>query len=127
MFNFIKKIFKVYPTNKEIFERAKKGDKSILTLPKEKLMIKNEWGETPLHWLAARGVKEILEVDKSLLMIQDNEWGNTPIHYLASNGVKEILRVDKELLMIQNNNGWTPIHCLADNEIEIPEELKRYI
>ena len=57
MFNFIKKIFKVYPTNKEIFEAARKGDKSILTLPKEKLMIKDNDGTTPISYLDGCEVK----------------------------------------------------------------------
>ena len=74
-------------TNEEIFEAAREGDKSILKLPKEKLMIYDNIRETPIHWLARNGVKEILEVDKSLLMIKNNS-GNTPIHLLATNGVE---------------------------------------
>jgi hypothetical protein len=46
MFNFINKIFKSNITDEEIFEKAKNGDKSILTLPKEKLMIKEKDGYT---------------------------------------------------------------------------------
>ena len=53
--------------------------------------------------------------------------GWTPIHILADNKVKEVIKVDKSLLTIKDKWGNTPIHYLADNEIEIPEELKRYI
>ena len=73
-------------TNEEIFEAAKKGDKSILKLPKELLHIQNEYGETPIHLLADKGVKEILKLDKSLLMIKNND-GETPIHWLALKGI----------------------------------------
>ena len=50
-------------------------------------MIKNNDGETPIHWLAINKVKEILKLDKSLLIIKNND-GKTPIHYLASRGVE---------------------------------------
>ena len=115
-------------TNEEIFEAAKKGDKSILKLPKEKLMIKNAdgWNNTPIHWLAHNEVKEILKLDKDLLMIQD-KYGRTPIHEMASVGVKEILKLSLDMLTILNKDGWTPVHYLADNKVEIPEELKQYI
>ena len=126
MLNLIKKIFKLYPSNEKIFEAAKRGDKSILKLPKEKLIIKDKYGWIPLHWLAFNKVKEILSLDKSLLKIMDDD-GETPIHYLADKGVKEILKLDKSLLIIKNNNGDTPIHWLARRGVEIPEELKQYI
>lgn len=41
----------------EMFNKAKNGDKSILTLPKEKLMIRDNDGWTPIYWLAIRGVE----------------------------------------------------------------------
>jgi len=73
--------------NEKIFEKANKGDKSILKLPKERLMIKNNAGWTPVHYLAMDGVKEILDLDKELLTIKD-KYGCTPVHYLAINGIK---------------------------------------
>jgi len=66
-------------SDEEIFARARRGDKSILKLPKERLIIKDEYGWTPIHWLARRGVKEVLKLDKGLLMIKDND-GCTPVH-----------------------------------------------
>ena len=56
------------------------------------LMIKNNDGETPIHYLARYGVKEILELPKDLLMIKD-KWGWTPIHWLA---IRE-LKIPEEL------------------------------
>ena len=109
-----------------VFERAKKGDKSILKLPKELLMIKDKYGWTPIHWLARNGVKEVLDLDNELLIIQDTD-GWIPIHWLAKRGVKEVLNLPKELLMIQNIDGCTPVHYLAKRGIEIPEELKHLI
>ena len=71
-------------SDEEIFEAARKGDKSILKLPKEKLMIKDIKGDTPIHYLAFNEVKEILKLDKSLLRIK-NRYGWTPVHYVAAN------------------------------------------
>ena len=113
-------------SDEEIFERAERGDKSILKLPKEKLMIKDKWGETPIHYLAVGGDKEILNIDKSLLMIKDND-GETPIHYLAFNGVKEILKLDKSLLMIKDNDGYTPTHYLPRTGIEKFKKGMKYL
>ena len=83
-------------SDKEIFEAAKKGDKSILSLPKEKLMIKNNKGWTPVHILAFNKVKEILKLDKSLLRIKDNA-GWTPIHYLVRTGIEKFKKGMKYL------------------------------
>ena len=60
------------------------------------------------------------------LIIKDN-YGWTPIHEMASVGVKEILKLSLDMLTILNKDGWTPVHYLADNKVEIPEELKQYI
>ena len=112
-------------SDEEIFERAERGDKSILKLPKEKLMIKNN-GWTPIHWLAIDKVKEILSLDKSLLKIMDDD-GETPIHYLANKEVKEILKLDKSLLRIKNNDGYTPIHYLVRTGIEKFKKGMKYL
>ncbi len=72
--------------------------------------VKDKYGETPLHWLAWKEVKEIIHhpsVDK----VKDNN-GATPLHCLAQYGVKDILHhpsVDK----VKNTYGWTPLHGLA--------------
>ena len=111
---------------KTIFKKARMGDTSILLKPKYLLIIKGKLGNTPVHYLASRGVKGVLKLDKSLLMIKNND-GWTPIHLLAYNGVKEVLELDKSLLMIKSNYGNTPLHWLAINRVEILEELKQYI
>ena len=83
-------------SDKEIFDAAEKGDKSILSLPKEKLMIKNKSGNTPIHYLADMRRKEILKLDKSLLVIKDNN-GETPIHYLVRTGIEKFKKGMKYL------------------------------
>jgi len=48
-------------------------------------MIQDNYGCTPIHWMAQQGVKEVLKLDKELLMIK-NMWGWTPIHCLVHIG-----------------------------------------
>jgi len=50
-------------------------------------MIKDRNGWTPVHYLAYKGVKEVLSLDKELLKIK-NDVGETPIYWLAWNRVK---------------------------------------
>ncbi len=72
--------------------------------------VKDDYGQTPLHHLALKGVKGVLQhpfVDK----VKDT-FGNTPLLELAYKGVKEVLdhpSVDK----VKNNVGKTPLHLLA--------------
>ena len=103
-----------------IFNRAINGDKSILKLPKEDLMIQNEWGETPVHCLSRWGFKEILNLPKEVLKIQDND-GETAIYELAWKGVKEIRKLPKELLSTKNKKGRTPISILNQTLINNKE------
>ena len=110
-----------------VFKKAEEFDTSILKLPKYLLTIKKDkYGWTPIHYLAYKGVKEIITLDKELLMIKDED-GCTPIHLLAERGVKEILKLPKYLLIVENDYGWTPLHWLAWNRVEIPEEYKELI
>ena len=112
-----------------IFKKAGDGDKSILKLPKEALMIKDENGDTPVHWLSYNGdksiLKSILKLPKELLMSK-NKYGRTPVHYLAWAGVKEILRLPKELLVIKDENEVTPINLLVSYFFRrgIPNNIK---
>jgi len=99
--------------NKEIFRRAMIGDKSILKLPKEYLLIEDTFGFNPVHYLAQKRVKEILKLPKELLVIK-NKLGQTAIHYLAHEGVEEILTtLPKELLYIKNDWDQTPLDILS--------------
>ncbi len=76
-------------TDKEIFEKAMHGDKSIIKLPEDKLKIKDRFWNTPIHYLAMEGVKEVLKLPEELLMIK-NEFGDTPLYYVTrSSGVTE--------------------------------------
>ena len=121
----IKKI-KLSKLDKEyIFRKAKAGDKSILKLPKEALMIKDKYGNTPIHLLADKGIKEILKLPKELLSVR-NKYGWTPIHILGDRGIKEILRLPKELLVIKDENEVTPINLLVSYFFRrgIPNNIK---
>ncbi len=69
-------------TKDNIFEEIEK--KNYLEVLKSNLVdkVKDHEGWTPLHWLAWKGVKEIIHhpsVDK----VKDHD-GDTPLHYLAS-------------------------------------------
>lgn len=109
-----------------IFKKAMDGDKSILKLPKESWMIKDEWGNTPIHWLARKKVRDILKLPKELLIIK-NKYGRTPVHMLADRGVKEILKLPKEILLIKNEIGNNSIHKLTEwyvkEILDLPREL----
>jgi len=110
-----------------VFKKAEEFDTSILKLPKYLLTIKKDkYGWTPIHYLAYKGVKEIITLDKELLIVKDNN-GNTPIHLLAMSGVKEVLNLDKKFLSTENDDGNTPIHELADKGVKIPEKYKELI
>jgi len=119
----------------DIFNRARDGDKSILKLPKEDLMIKDSDWWTPIHFLAWEGVKEILKLHKELLMVK-NKYGNTPVHSFAHafelgnisvSDIEEILKLPRDILRIKNDKGETPITILSDKGIEIPEKFKDLI
>ena len=99
----------------DVFNRAEKGDLSILKLTNDVLSIKNKDGNTIIHLLAIyfsiNAGKEIVKLPKELLLIK-NKYGNNPIHLLAMNSSKEILKLPKELLSIKNKKGQTPVEIL---------------
>ena len=78
---------------KSLFERAKKGDVSILSDPNCSI-VKNNDGWTPLHWLARAGKIEVLS-HKDCSLVKDN-YGRTPLHLLAWKGKIEVSHL-KEL------------------------------
>jgi len=100
----------------DIFKRARKGDKSILKLPKESLLIKDKDGWNPVHYLAKEGVIDILDLPKSILMSTTNKQA-TPIHWLADTTKKEVIAkicgLPVELLSMRDIDGETPVHWLA--------------
>jgi len=84
--------------------------------------VKDQHGNTPLHLLAWRRVKDVLDhpsVDKV-----KNQHDQTPLHLLARCGVKEILNhpsVDK----VKDKNGYTPLHDLAHWNYLTKEDLRK--
>ena len=63
-----------------IFNEAIKGNRKVLKSPLVD-KVKDNYGNTPLHWLTENGVKEVLE-HPSVDQVKD-KWGNTPLHLLA--------------------------------------------
>jgi len=106
-------------TKKNIWEETRKGNLEVL---KSDLVdkVKDNW--TPLHILAYKEVKDILNhpsVDK----VKDND-GWTPLHWLARYGVRETLdhpSVDQ----VKGNDGRTPLHFLAYRKHITKEDLRK--
>ena len=91
-------------TDKQIWAKAKSGDSSILSDPRVSTL-KNEYGETPLHLLADRGVKEVLKhPDVSKVK---NEYGDTPLHYSALEGIHKVW-FHPDFDKVKNDFGETP-------------------
>lgn len=103
---------------KDIFRRAKRGDKSILKLPNKFLTMKenNRFEWNPVHYLAQNHVVEILDLPKSILMSTESR-KETPVHRLADTVKKEVIKKLLELpvglLTMQDKDGETPVHWLA--------------
>jgi len=96
-------------TEDNIFEETRKNNLEVL---RSDLVdkVKDEDGNTPLHFLADNGIKNVL-LHPSVDKVKDND-GDTPLHHLAYDGVKEVLdhpSVDK----VKDNYGWTPLQLLA--------------
>jgi hypothetical protein len=101
----------------DLFDRAKQGDLSVLDYPNSYLLLTNNYGNTPVHCLARKGVLEIINLrffskNKKVLFAQ-NKLGQTPIHILAELGIKQIINLPEEFLKIRDNAGQTPAHYLA--------------
>lgn len=96
-------------SDKELFERAYKGDISILD-DSNVAKIRDEWGYTPLHFLAKAGKIEILK-HPDVARVK-SKWGNTPLHLLARKGRIEVLK-HPDVAKVKNNDGDTPLHWLA--------------
>ncbi len=96
-------------TEKNIFDEARKSNLEALRSDFVD-KVKDNYGWTPLHELAYRGVKETLS-HPSVDTIKDNDdW--TPLHFLAWNGIKDVLShpsVDK----VKDRYNRTPLHRLA--------------
>ena len=82
------------------------------------VMVRNDYGLTPLHYAAGAGTLSTL---KALLAAgadvnARNDWGITPLHEAATSGTVEILQalLDADAyVMAHDNAGWTPLHNAA--------------
>ena len=96
-------------TKDELWAKAKKGNRSILSDPRVSTLRDGD-GWTPLHELARRGAKEVLKhPDAGTLKNQD---GNTPLHFLAYRGVKEVLD-HPDAKKTKNSYGDAPFEIMT--------------
>ena len=102
---------------KEIWEEAKNGNPWIIkNLLCDKIRDGNGW--TPLHYLASRGVEEILE-HPSVGLVKENHEQLTPLHFLVQsysnltiNSLKKIIEhplIDK----VTDKRNLTPLHGIT--------------
>ena len=112
----------------EIHNAVKKGDlEKINALLKENPDLassKDYGGETPLHWAAIKGNKEVAEL---LLKYKadvnaKNTAGETPLHIAARHGhleIAELLLANNADVNAENHNGFTPLDCAYKNVVEL--------
>jgi hypothetical protein len=101
----------------KVFDRAKKGDSTILNeFTHDILSLKygNE-DSTCLHELAKNGVVAINNLPAKYLTIQDSS-GRTPIHYLAlTKSASQWKNFKQAAFEVQDEDGKTPLHYLAEH------------
>lgn len=103
--------------NKDLFDRAKKGDVSLLKeISPDILTIKyGDEDSTILHELAKNGVTDVSKLNSNLLTVQDAS-GRTPIHYLAMTKAASQWKTFKQAAFdVQDEDGKTPVHLLAEH------------
>ncbi len=98
-------------TKENIWKEAKKNNLEVL---KSDMVdkVKDNDGETPLHWFARNGVKVKEVLNHSSVDKVKDKYGETPLHELAGEGIRAALdhpSIDK----VKDNAGWTPLHELA--------------
>ena len=91
-------------TDKQIFDKALDGDPSILSDPRVSIL-RDEFDETTLHYLADKGVKGTLKHPDASKVKNKN--GNTPLHWSARRGIKEAW-LHPDFNKVKNNRGETP-------------------
>ena len=101
----------------KVFDRAKKGDASILNEYTQDILSLKYGSEdsTCLHELAKNGVVAINNLPSKLLVIQDAS-GRTPIHYLAlTKSASQWKNFKQAAYEVQDEDGKTPLHYLAEH------------
>ena len=103
--------------NVDLFNRAKKGESTILNEVSPDILAVKYGAEdsTCLHELAKNGIVAINNLPSKYLIIQDGS-GRTPIHYLALSGnANQWKKFKQAAFEIQDEDGKTPAHILAEH------------
>lgn len=103
--------------SKDLLDRAKKGDASLLKeVNPDMLVVKyGDDDTTCLHELAKNGVVSINNLPYKYLNEQDGS-GRTPNHYLAlSKSASQWKKFKQSTFEIQDEDGKTPLHILAEH------------
>jgi hypothetical protein len=108
--------------NRSIHCAAMRGNiediKVMLTKNPELINKKNKSGDTPLHYAALGGYKEVVELLCACgadVTAQD-KFGHTPLHCAARGGHKEVVEflcACGAYVTAQDKFGHTPLHCAA--------------
>src|SRR5208337_1072836 len=104
----------------EIHDAAMKGDvakvKAILQVHPELVLSEDTDGETPLHWAAAFGQEDIVDLllaNNTDALAKTNKAGETPLHVAAAKGftgVAETLLTHKADVNARDGGGNTSLH-----------------
>ena len=102
-----------------LHEAARRGDlenvRRLLKDSPELVFTKSDSGDTPLHWAALRGHKDVVALllaNRAKVNAKENS-GVTPLHLAASEGhqdVAELLLANKADINAQDNDGYTPLY-----------------
>ncbi|MGA2109022.1 MAG: ankyrin repeat domain-containing protein, partial [Syntrophorhabdales bacterium] len=108
----------------EIHDAAEQGDvrkvEALLKGNPDLVLSKDDSGDTPLHWAALNGHKEVAELllaRKADVDAKNND-GNTPLQWAAQGGhkdVAELLLAHKAQVDAADISGVTPLHEAAFN------------
>jgi ankyrin repeat protein len=89
-------------------------------------------GETPLHYAARNGRKDVAQLllaSKADLNARDNS-ARTPLHYAASLGQKDVVKLlltSQAEVNAKDNQGDTPLHAAAvKGQIDVVELLREH-
>lgn len=110
-------------SKEELFERAGKEDISILSDPNVS-KVRDNGGDTPLHYLAWREKIEILK-HPDVAKVKNN-YGQIPLHWLASAGKIEVLK-HPDVDIVKDNRGITPFDLLCIRMENKDKYTKNYL
>ena len=112
-----------YYFSEHVFLTGDVDIKQYGTPPKETitagLLLKNEEGETPLHFAVLAKTLHMIPSElltKDSMLVKD-KYGVTPLHHAAEVGILDKLPrelLTEELLSTKDSNGHSPLHCADD-------------